>query len=634
MEFYRARLLSSIICFLVLVWSAALRADGPFCRQWNYTSETSAVIYWQLGDISSSATSFVEYGKTVKLGLKTEETRIPRWSHFHRLTGLDTGSTYYYRMVVIDPESGRRSESEILQLTPQRRPDAVRIPQDIAGGPPYILDRPDTYYILTRDITTDGTAIEIRGAGSTLDLDGHTVTFGNDTSEQVYGVRLVTEAPAVLCNGKIVQGRRSRDYSCAVASLKRPFPMEVFGIDTDVQLKCAYPIEVSAAAKAHIHHNHFFSRVTEIESRHYPGNALVLVAVSSEDGNVHIHDNLLTEGCHRGIEMRDSGPNVEVDHNDIHHHQQYVNGYAIIPSADSEVHHNKITSTGRAVHIKHEGIKFHDNYIDTQGHMHLSDLPEGTRPFHHRLIELHGIKLEGGGVRNCKVYGNFVRIAQKQPVDSGGRGDPADKVENGVYIRSRASAVESGRLVDNSQDWGKDRWRFYYLKYSPDLPPARIDSNDAHTLFAGLQKVEPGEYSVYMKWEYVPPTPLNLDFYDPEGMNEIYDNTFIGITTYRETRHGDYGDTGQWATSIMFVAMTRGSAAQGKYAAWVHDNRFMSNDLFFNSYHPVNMTVRVENNTFTLLKKPFTTVHQSRFRNIGPELEGKILGDSNTFNEE
>ena len=69
------------------------------------------------------------------------------------------------------------------------------------------------------------------------------------------------------------QGARSKEYSAAVESRWRAAPTEVFGISTDVHLKCAYPMKfLGAAADAHIHHNNLYSRVTELESRHYPGN--------------------------------------------------------------------------------------------------------------------------------------------------------------------------------------------------------------------------------------------------------------------------------------------------------------------------------------------------------------------------
>ena len=223
-----------------------------------------------------------------------------------------------------------------------------------------------------------------------------------------------------LFNGHIVQGRSSNTYSAAVASYDRPMHTEVAGISTDVHLKCAYPLHFTHSWRVAVHHNLIYSRVTEIENRHYPGNSLMRFSVYG--GDIHIHDNILTEGCHWGITVRPKSGTVrdiEIDHNDIQHHQQYVNGYAISPGPSADVHHNRITSAGRGVHLTGEGTLFHHNYIDTRGHQHLSDLPAGTRPFHHRLIELHGVKLEGRKARHCRVYGNYVRIRQLLPRDGG-----------------------------------------------------------------------------------------------------------------------------------------------------------------------------------------------------------------------
>ena len=609
-------------------------AGDEFARRWSYVSETSAVIYWQLPEISRSAYSLVEYGPTSALGSVTSRSGEPRWAQLHRLRGLETGREYFYRMVNIDPQSGARTESEILSLTPTAHAGAVRVPEHIAG-PPYILDKPDTYYVLSHDIITDGTAFEIRADNITLDLDGHEVVFGNDTAEQVYGVRFGYGENCRLVNGRITQGARSDRYSAAVASLDRPQTTEICGITTDVHLSCAWPVNFTHSSNVHVHHNHIYSRVTELECRHYPGNVLLRFYVY--DGGISIHDNLVTEGCHwgimvrernRGVPMRD----VDVSYNDIRHHQQYVNGYAVAPGSGAEIHHNRITSTGRAMHITGVGTIVHDNYIDTRGHMHLSDLPARTRPFHHRLIELHGIKFEGRTTKDCKIYNNFVRITQPQPADSGGYGDPLNKVRNGVYIRGQAEELDGSRLTDRDAGWEIDRWRFYWVRFSPDHPPVKITGNDSTHLFAEFPAgVKPGDYSIYMKWEYVPPTPLNIACYDPNGMNEVYGNHFVGITTYGKTRHGDYGDTGQWATGIMFVGMNKGPSEKGKYSVYIHDNTFESNDLFLNSYEEIDMNVRIENNTFKLLDKPLLTGRESRLRGIGPALEKAVTSDGNTF---
>jgi hypothetical protein len=605
-----------------------------FQRRWSYISETSAVIYWQLGDISSSARSYIEYGKTEKLGLRSQITKKPRWSQYHQLKNLDPESTYYYRMVMVDPETNQNTKSEIIKINLKNKKDAIRIPQDMAGSTPFILNKPGTYYILTKDITAKGTAIEITGKDVTLDLDGHTITFGDDTDEQVYGVRFADWGNSVLCNGFIVQGRRSRDYSAAITSLDRTVPTEIFGISTDVHLPNTFPVYMNHANKVNIHHNYIYSRVTEIECRHYPGN--VLMRIYTYAGDIHIHDNMFTEGCHWGINVRkvsQTVANVEIDHNDIQHHQQYVNGYAIAPCEGAIVHHNKITSSGRGIHITRDGVQVFNNYLDTKGHQQLSDYPAKTRPFQHRLIECHGIKLEGRRTKNCKIYNNFVRITQYLPTDSDGKGAPEDKIDNGVYVRSTATSLTAKKLIDLKQKWEKDRWRFYYVKYNPDLPPAKITGNNSTTLYADFGEVNPSEYTIYMKWTYVPPTPLNIACYDPNGMNEIYNNTFVGITYYKKTRHGDYGDTGEWATSLMFIWMKYGPAEKGKYAAYAHNNQFFSNDLFLNTGVEVNMTVRVEDNTFTLLKTPFATIEADRIRGVGNNFEKQVRNANNVFKE-
>ncbi len=632
------------IAAFAIVWlgtacagNAAVRSsqtnDEAFQRVWTYASETSAVIYWQLDDISKSATSFVEYGMTESLGMQTTPTQKPRLAQWHRLKKLETGKTYYYRMVSVDA-SGARTESAIKCFTPELKSDAIRIPEDFIGPAPYVLDQEDALYILTKDIIADGTAIEIAARGVTLDLDGHTLVFGNDTDEQVYGVRFADSGSSTLCNGHILQGARSRDYSAAVVSLDRPVPTEIYGISTDVHLRNAFPLYMTHANKVNIHHNRIYSRVTEIECRHYPGNALM--RVYTYGGDIHIHDNLLTEGCHRGINVRvssRSARNIEIDHNDIQHHQQYVNGYALVPSEGALVHHNKITSSGRGVHLKGDGTQFYNNYIDTKGHQQLSDLPARTRPFHHRLIELHGVKFEGRASKNCKIYNNYVKITQYLPVDSDGKGEPEDKMDNGVYIRSTATDLQKDKLVDSKQNWEKDRWRYYYVKYHPELPPAKITGNDATTLYGDFKALKPGEYTIYMIWEYVPPTPLNLACYDPNGMNEIYDNTFVGITHYKDVWKGDYGDTGDWATAIMLIAMTKGPADPGKYSAYIHDNQFFSNDLFMNSGYEVNMTIKLENNSFTLLKEPFAVERENRIFDVGEWFENEVRNSNNTFVE-
>ena len=624
----------AFVTFVMLVgFCTAAWAGAPFTGEWKYVSETSAVIYWRLGDIKEAAHSYVEYGKGQALGKRTPLSKEARWAQFHRITGLETGAPYMYRMVNVDPVTKKETRSAVKGFTLAPKADVIRIPGELQG-PPYVLDKPGATYLLTQDMEADGHAIIIEGAGVTVDLDGHTVTFGNNLpGKQAFGVYIKADGKGTVCNGHIVQGKNCGKYSSCVESRWRPKPAEVFGISTDVHLNCGYPIRFfGAAMDVEIHHNHLYSRNTELESRHYPGNHLARIDIKG--GNIRVHNNLLTEGCHGAFRLSGEGPNVEISYNDIRHHQQYVNGYAFSAGcAGMDIHHNKVTSSGRGVHLSAPNLKFHDNHLDTYGHQQLSDLPAKSRPFKHQMVELHGIKFEGRRVKNAKVYNNFMRITQKQPVDSQGEGSPWDKVHNGVFVRSKATAMTEDRLTDDTQNWEKNRWRDYWVKYDRHRPAVLIAGNDRNSLSANFATNTPGEYTIYQKWNYVPATPLNVGCYDPNGMNEVYGNTFVALTTYERTRHGGYGRSGQWASAIYLVGMTHGPADEGKYAITIHDNTFISNDLFAStgSRRGVTSTVRIERNKFILAKDPKPTATHAPFRRLGKQLEEKIKAGNNTF---
>ena len=83
-------------------------------------------------------------------------------------------------MVIVDPTTQQETRSDILTLETRRRRNVIRIPESVQG-PPFTLDEPGANYILTKDVTADSTAFVITGPNVTLDLDGHTIIFGNNT---------------------------------------------------------------------------------------------------------------------------------------------------------------------------------------------------------------------------------------------------------------------------------------------------------------------------------------------------------------------------------------------------------------------------------------------------------------------
>ena len=490
----------------------------------------------------------MEYGTSNAYGQRTSLESEARWSHLHHIGGLTPATRYHYRIIIF--ADGRERAGPEQTFTTARFERALRIPGDIKG-PPYKLDRSSGFYVLEKDIFADGTAIEITGRDVLLELDGHTVWFGMNSADRVFGVVAKGQGSAVIRNGHLVQGAAAGVYSACVEKEWRDAAFEVYGVTAKVHRPDGYPLRVVGAGQAvHLHHNRLLSSVTEIESRHYPGNDLLRIHTKGSD--VSVHDNLLSEGAHRAIWIGGAGGKIEIAHNDIRHHARYVNGYALSLAASGgmDVHHNRVTSVGRGAHLTAPDIRFHHNYMDLKGHMTLDDMPQGHRPFQEMRIELHGIKLEGRAVRGAKIYQNYTRVTQPLPDE---------------------------------------------------------------------------------RWDYVPATALNISSYDPNAMNEVYANTFVALTEYRKTHHGPYGAAGQWAAAIYLVAMVNGPAESGKHSVYVHDNSFVSNDLFVAATQDVNMTLRIEKNTFLLSPDLPPTDGHARYRNIGPALREAIERGDNDF---
>ncbi len=85
-----------------------------------------------------------------------------------------------------------------------------------AATQPYILDQANATYILDTDVNADGSAFMMGNANVTLDLNGHTVTYGNGA---------VTSVP----NGGFENGTTGWDVSGAPTATIKPAPTGMWG---------------------------------------------------------------------------------------------------------------------------------------------------------------------------------------------------------------------------------------------------------------------------------------------------------------------------------------------------------------------------------------------------------------------
>lgn len=308
---------------------------------------------------------------------------------------------------------------------------------------PGILDRPGATYVLTSDVTAERTAFMIKGDHITLDLGGHTVTYGTAVGvDRCSGVFLRPqgmEAPFkgvpkegfgggnhfTLKNGRIVQGpqpvatkltmRSGRivkaegpvpGRSCSAVYVRGCMGLEITGITSEVNSRDTDNFYIRNCGDVHVHHNHCLSTVREITDRHYPGTGVITIA--NVHGPMDIHDNVVDGGGQWGIRVSGgggfTGHLVQLHHNIVRHRSYTTNGYAIGAAAPNmRVHANVVKPVaGRGVHLTAASIDFFNNIVDAR---------EKPNPEYPRT-RTHGIKLEG--CRYTQVHHNFSRVVAEQ----------------------------------------------------------------------------------------------------------------------------------------------------------------------------------------------------------------------------
>ena len=350
-------------------------------------------------------------------------------------------------------------------------PDALA--QDtIQIDTPGVLDITGATYVLTQDVTAEHSAFMIKGDDITLDLGGHTVTYGTavgvDRSSGVFLRPAGGEEPFkgvaregfgggnrfTLRNGRIVQGpqpvaEKLTMRSGRVTDAAGPVParscfaiyvrgcqgLEISNVTTEVNSRDTDNLYIRECADVHLHDNHCVSRVREITDRHYPGTGVITVA--GVRGPIDIHHNVIDGGGQWGIRVAGgrelTGHLVLLHHNIIRHRSYTTNGYAIGAAAPNmRIYANVIKpEAGRGVHLTGSGIDFFNSIVDVK---------EKPNPEYPRT-RAHGIKLEG--CRHTLVHHNFSRAVAAEgygdaaPLDFSVRTNSANRVFKNTIVAQR-----------------------------------------------------------------------------------------------------------------------------------------------------------------------------------------------------
>jgi len=349
---------------------------------------------------------------------------------------------------------------------------ATRAQDIIEIDAPGILDTPGATYVLTKDVTVEHTAFMIKGDGITLDLGGHTVTYGTaigvDRCSGVFLRPVGGEEPFkgvpkegfgggnrfTLRNGRIVQGQQpvAKELtmragrvvdaagpvpggSCFAVYVRGCHGLEIADLTTEVNSRDTDNLYIRECPDVHIQNNHCKSTVREITDRHWPGTGVITIA--GLRGPVDIHHNVIDGGGQWGIRVSGGGALtghlVQVHHNIIRHRSYTTNGYAIGASAPNmRIYANVIKPVaGRGVHLTGNGMDFFNNIVDVR---------EKPNPEYPRT-RAHGIKLEG--CRHTLVHHNYSRSVAAEgygdaaPLDFSVRTHSANRVFKNTIVAQR-----------------------------------------------------------------------------------------------------------------------------------------------------------------------------------------------------
>jgi hypothetical protein len=254
----------------------------------------------------------VEYGPTRRYGRKTDTFslppactevptkvrvfRKPSWSQLHRLTALPEGKACHFRMVYVSPD-GRTIKGPDRVLTPRGRAGAIPLPGKVQG-PPYVLDKAGATYVLTADVSADGTAIKVAANDITLDLDGHTIAYGRKAQDNVHGIHATRRTGLRVVNGLIQEGaaKGRRRYPVYLEGCKK---VEASGLGITYHGKDGQGILFAWQGDgSEVHHNVIYDTGTDTTSRH---QQIAAVHFARGGSGSRTHHNIILRARQSGI---------------------------------------------------------------------------------------------------------------------------------------------------------------------------------------------------------------------------------------------------------------------------------------------------------------------------------------------
>lgn len=434
---------------------------------WHYASRSSATVAFET---TRPVIGWVEWGTSPEaLNAQSEASERPTFLQIHHLRELPTDTTIYYRWVGRDV-TGETIASVVHELQtsdPAPAEDLIELPGTLEG-PPYRLDQSGATYLLTEDLSgTQSAVVQIVASDITLDLGGHTITYGEGSiastdaghaeqaasgvwarSNEVSGVRVL--------NGRIIEGGVGNSGASSSGGLHGVYlsgvsDVELAGLDIAYQAAQIHAVHLRyPEGEVEVHHNRFKDRGYVITNRHGSGGGRPVQITDTSQNHASpnayaLHHNLVLRTRQNGLRQANT-----ITDNEIYVDSWSTNSFAIQPhsapdTVAGKVLRNTIFMSGYhsiAVSWAHLDLEVAENLVQM----------EGVRTESRRYFEswgdmdsLNGFRItnygSGGQVRHNLAYRDNLIVGRAR---SGG-------IMRGTELFSDATITEThceGNLID------------------------------------------------------------------------------------------------------------------------------------------------------------------------------------------
>ncbi len=422
---------------------------------WTHASVNSAVIGFET---NLPAQCIVEYGKGSSLNQKTNVAERSFYIHVHYLKNLEPNTKYTYRLIATD-ERGNTIKSKKATFTTKALEDYIAIPGDM-GDAPYKLTEKGKRYLVTQDITCNTGAFIIENDNITLDLNGHTVTYGKDATEPVDGIvahgtvnsqRKYMSSGVQIVNGHIVQGDSQALQANKKSTQFKPFYLKggdakIAGLSVSYHGPQIWGMTFDhPRGSIEAHHNVLCDKGGLIKNRHGAATRAIGFSKWKEEFKGSLHHNLVKRTRQNGI-----GGVTQLHHNEIYVDSFSTNSFAVQAFSKpgkkaGDYTNNRIFGTGFNPYgfgWAHEDYKVSKNIVHFQG----IDVSKRWHETWGDINMLEAMRVtnygKGGQVRNnLKYTDNLIVIKGGQNCEIRGTGFFSDVSIEGLEFNNNTVKV-------------------------------------------------------------------------------------------------------------------------------------------------------------------------------------------------